>query len=130
MRNEYGKISKGKIEEELKKVALGNKEGGFILDCTNAQKSAMKDYVALYDYHLRGFFSSQIIRKDLKEKGFINTNGFIMYDPVYRSVMGASCKNVKPPKDQEELNKKAIEAFQVIIDIYEFLLNYYHHCFY
>ena len=102
------KISKGKIEEELKKVALGNKEGGFILDCTNAQKSAMKDYVALYDYHLRGFFSSQIIRKDLKAKGFINTNGFIMYDPVYRSVMGASCKNVKPPKDQEELNKKML----------------------
>ena len=102
------KISKAKIEEELKKVALSNKEGGFILDCTNAQKSAMKDYVALYDYHLRGFFSSQIIRKDLKDKGFINTNGFIMYDPVYRSVMGASCKNVKPPKDQEELNKKML----------------------
>ena len=102
------KISKAKIEEELKKVALGNKEGGFILDCTNSQKSAMKDYVALYDYHLRGFFSSQIIRKDLHDKGFINTNGFIMYDPVYRSVMGASCRNVKPPKDQEELNQKML----------------------
>ena len=31
-----------------------------------------------------------------------------MYDPVYRSVMGASCKNVKPPTDKDEINKKLL----------------------
>ena len=106
------KISKAKLEEEFKKASLGNMEGGFILDCTNAQKSAMKDYVALYDYHLRGFFSSQIIRKDLKDKGFINTKGFIMYDPVYRSVMGSSCKNLKPPSNKEEMDKKLYSSIK------------------
>ena len=106
------KISKAKLEEEFKKASLGNMEGGFILDCTNAKKSAMKDYVALYDYHLRGFFSSQIIRKDLKDKGFINTKGFIMYDPVYRSVMGSSCKNLKPPSNKEEMDKKLYSSIK------------------
>ena len=69
-------------------MASGGKEDGFVLDCTNKQKSTMKDYVSLYDYHLRGFFSSQLIRKYLKNKGFIDSKGFIMYDPVHRDVMG------------------------------------------
>lgn len=105
------KISKARIEEQFKKNALGSKEGGFILDCTNAQKSAMKDYVALHDYHLKAFFSSEIIRKDLKNKGFINTNGFIMYDPVYRSVMGPVCRNIKKPKG-DELDEKLYSSIR------------------
>ena len=73
----------------------------------------MKDYVALYDYHLRGFFSSELTRKNLKEKGFIDSKGFIMYDPVYRSVMGAQCKNTKKYKG-DELKSKIISSIKGI----------------
>ena len=45
------------------------------MDCTNKNKSSMKVYVSLYDYHLKSFFSNQKVRKDLKEKGFINSKG-------------------------------------------------------
>ena len=44
-------------------------------------------------------------RNDLKNKGFIDEKGYIMYDPVYRSVMGAKCKNQKPLEGQEKTNK-------------------------
>ena len=49
------------IEDELNKEKYGNKEDGFILDCINKEKSTMKDYVALYDNHLKTFFSSDVI---------------------------------------------------------------------
>ncbi len=108
------KISKKIIEEELNKEIYGNKEGGFILDCVNKQKSTMKDYVALYDYHLKSFFSSAVIKKDLKNRGFINSNGFIMYDPVYRSVMGSQSKNHQKINNKDELNKKLVNSIKGI----------------
>ena len=83
------------------------------MDCTNKSKSTLKDYVALYDYHLRGFFSSQLIRNYLKTKGFIDSKGFIMYDPVYRNVMGAQCKNTKN-YEGDELKKKIITSIKGI----------------
>ena len=107
------KINEKALQQELEKLATGNKEGGFVLDCTNKSKSSLKDYVALYDYHLRGFFSSELTRKNLKEKGFIDSKGFIMYDPVYRSVMGAQCKN-KKKYEGEELKSKIISSIKGI----------------
>lgn len=107
------KINEKALQQELEKLATGNKEGGFVLDCTNKSKSSLKDYVALYDYHLRGFFSSELTRKNLKEKGFIDSKGFIMYDPVYRSVMGAQCKNTKKYKG-DELKSKIISSIKGI----------------
>ena len=93
------------LAAELEKLAKGEQEGKFFLDCTNLITSNKKEYVSLYDYHLKNFFSSQIIRNDLKNKGFIDDKGYIMYDPVYRSVMGAKCKNQKPLEGQEKTNK-------------------------
>ncbi len=107
------KINEKALQQELEKLATGNKEGGFVLDCTNKSKSSLKDYVALYDYHLRGFFSSELTRKNLKEKGFIDSKGFIMYDPVYRSVMGAQCKNTKK-YEGDELKSKIISSIKGI----------------
>ena len=101
------------LQQELEKLASDSKEGGFILDCTNKSKSTLKDYVALYDYHLRGFFSSQLIRNYLKNKGFIDSKGFIMYDPVYRNVMGAQCKNTKK-YEGDELKAKIISNIKNI----------------
>ena len=101
------------LQQELEKLVSDSKEGGFILDCTNKSKSTLKDYVALYDYHLRGFFSSQLIRKYLKNKGFIDSKGFIMYDPVYRNVMWAHCKN-KKKYEGDELKEKIISSIKGI----------------
>ena len=89
------KINSKALAKELEKSEDDNKEGGFILDCTNKNNSKLKEYVSLYDYHLKSFFSSQKVCKNLKEKGFINSKGFIMYDPVYRRAMGAKAKNKK-----------------------------------
>ena len=105
------KMNEKLLQQELAKLASDSKEGGFVLDCTNKSKSTLKDYVALYDYHLRGFFSSQLIRKYLKDKGFIDSKGFIMYDPVYRNVMGAQCKN-KKKYEGEELKEKIITSIK------------------
>ena len=107
------KMNEKALQQELEKLASDSKEGGFILDCTNKSKSTLKDYVALYDYHLRGFFSSQLIRKYLRNKGFIDSKGFIMYDPVYRNVMGAQCKN-KKKYEGDELKEKIISSIKGI----------------
>ena len=89
------------LEKELEKLAKGEKEGKFLLDCTNLITSNKKEYVSLYDYHLKNFFSSEAIRKDLQNKGFIDSEGYIMYDPVYRSVMGTNNTNKKKFTDKE-----------------------------
>ena len=107
------KINEKALQQEIEKLLSDSKEGGFVLDCTNKSKSTLKDYVALYDYHLRGFFSSQLLRNYLKNKGFIDSKGFIMYDPVYRNVMGAQCKNIKN-YEGDELKKKIISSIKGI----------------
>ena len=99
------RISEKALQQDLQYLAKSSKEGGFVLDCTNKKKSTIKDYVALYDYHLSGFFSSENTRKNLMDKGFIDNKGFIMYDPVYSSVMGAQCKNTKKYEGNELKNK-------------------------
>ena len=108
------KVSEKAILKDLEKFASGGKEDGFVLDCTNKQKSTMKDYVSLYDYHLKTFFSSEYIRKDLKSKGFINTKGFIMYDPVHRSVMGKKQEKKKKKVTDEEMKTKLMSSIQGI----------------
>ena len=99
------KINLKALSKELEKFAEDDREGGFILDCTNKHKAAKKEYVSLYDYNLRSFFSNQKVRKNLKDKGFINSKGFIMYDPVYRSVMGAKKDHKKKLTDKEMKTK-------------------------
>ena len=108
------KISEKTIMKDLEKFASGGKENGFVLDCTNKQKSTMKDYVSLYDYHLKTFFSSEYVRKDLKSKGFINTKGFIMYDPVHRNVMGTKKEKKKKNITEEEMKSKVMNSIQGI----------------
>jgi hypothetical protein len=100
------------IKKNLQMFSSGGKENGFVLDCTNKEKSTMKDYVSLYDYHLRTFFASETIRKDLKNKGFINSKGFIMYDPEHRNVMRQ--KNIKNKKKKIISNEEIMNSIKVI----------------
>ena len=99
------KISEKSLKQELEKLSINGKEGNFVLDCTNKTKSSLKDYISLYDYNLKDFFSSDKIRKNLQNKGFINDKGYIMYDPLHRNIMGAKFQNKKQYKEEELKNK-------------------------
>ena len=107
------KISEKALKLELEKLSIDGREGNFVLDCTNKNKSAIKDYVSLYDYNLKDFFSSDIIRKNLQDKGFINSEGYIMYDPLYRNIMGSKFKNSIKYKG-EELKAKIVSNIKSI----------------
>ena len=93
------------IAEHLEKLKKAQKEGNFKLDCTNLITSNKKEYVSLYDYHLKNFFSRDKNRKDLQNKGFIDSKGYIKYDPVYRNVMGTNKANKKKYNEKEKQNK-------------------------
>ena len=108
------KVDEKIILKDLEIFSSGGKENGFVLDCTNKQKSTMKDYVSLYDYHLKTFFSSEMIRKSLKNKGFINSKGFIMYDPVHRNVMREKNKTKKKKISEEEMKTKVMSSINGI----------------
>ena len=84
------KLQKTKIDKDIKLQNLRKKEEQFKLDCVNKRNASIKFYNPLFDEHLNAFFAGGEIRKHLKDKGFINTNGFVLYDPSY--------KNIEPPK--------------------------------
>jgi hypothetical protein len=98
------KISDKNLEERIKELNLINQEDDFVLDCINKEKSELKEYVPLYDYHLIYYFRSYVNQKELKKKGFINDKGYIMYDPVHRKRMRPDIANAK--LNDEEAQKK------------------------
>ena len=93
------KLSEKTLAEKIKELALESQEDGFILDCTNKEKSELKEYIPLYDYHLVYYFRSDVNKKELQKKGFINDKGFIMYDPVHR-------KRMRPDIEKKIFNKE------------------------
>jgi hypothetical protein len=106
------KLPKHKINQDLEKENLKKKEEKFVLDCVNKNNSSLKFYNPLFDDHLNSFFSSETIRKQLKNKGFINTNGFVLYDSVYRSVLEKSPPKFKRLEDQYEREKKLLNVIK------------------
>ena len=98
------KISDKNLAERIKELMLLNQEDDFVLDCTNKEKSELKEYMPLYDYHLVYYFRSNVNQKELKKKGFINDKGYIMYDPVHRKRMRNDVVNAK--LNDEETEKK------------------------
>lgn len=107
------KLPKSFIEKEVQVQDLKTKEEKFVLDCNNVTKSTLRYYNPLFDGHLNSFFASEVIRKDLKNKGFINTNGFIKYDPVYRSVLGPSPARKKSPSKESDKNLEKLNVLPV-----------------
>ena len=98
------KISEKTLSERIKELNLINQEDEFVLDCTNKEKSELKEYIPLYDYHLVYYFRSSVNQKELKKKGFINDKGYIMYDPVHRKRMRNDLVDFK--LNNEETQKK------------------------
>ena len=108
------KLSEKNLADRIKELNLGNQEDDFVLDCTNKEKSELKEYVPLYDYHLVYYFRSDVKQKELKKKGFINDKGFIMYDPVHRKRMRS---DLLSKKLNEEETQKKVESNIMNIDI-------------
>ena len=77
------KLNNNEIDTFLTKQHNGRKEKKFVLDCTNLEKSHLKYYVPLFDDNLHEFFDNDITKKELEKKGFINSKGFVNYDPCY-----------------------------------------------
>ena len=109
------KLSEKSLKERIQELNLENQENDFVLDCTNKEKSELKEYVPLYDYHLVYYFRSDVNQKELKKKGFINDKGFIMYDPVHRKRMRQDIINKKKLDKEEE--QKEIESNIKNIDV-------------
>ena len=62
------KLSEKTLEEKIRELNLLSQEGDFVLDCTNKEKSELKEYVPLYDYHLVYYFRSNVNQKELKKR--------------------------------------------------------------
>ena len=107
------RLSEKAISDQIKKLTAGDQENGFILDCVNKEKSSLKDYVALYDYHLVHYLSNFLVQRELKNKGFIDKDGYVMYDKEYKGVMGTPSTQ-KKPKNKEQLNKKVLNSIKQI----------------
>ena len=82
------KINNDEVNDYVKKEYLNKKESKFVLDCNNREKSRLKHYVPLFDNNLHEFFDNKEVRKDLANKGFIDSKGFVNYDPYYGKAMG------------------------------------------
>ena len=107
------KIDNNEVDKYVKNEYLNKKENKFVLDCTNLQKSKLKNYVPLFDYNLHEFFENKLIQKDLADKGFINSKGFVNYDPYYRKGMGIpKKKNMRymSANNPKYLVKKQVEV--------------------
>ena len=81
---------------------MRGKEKGFVLDCMNQEKSKMKEYVPLKDKNLKWYFRSEINKKYLVEKGFVDKKGYIMYDKEYKDTLSS------PNKKKKSLQKMII----------------------
>lgn len=64
------------------------KENGFVLDCTNKEKSKIKKYLPLNDKNLTWYFNRKTIKNDLIHRGFLDKKGYIMYDKEYKDILG------------------------------------------
>lgn len=107
------KLPSDKIDQNLQGQLLRQKENKFVLDCVNEQRSRLRYYNPLFDFHLHTYFSSQVNRKELKTKGFINTKGFIMYDAVYREMLGSSPKKKRNEEIDEAILLNTIHEIKV-----------------
>ena len=108
-------IKDNEIDIKIKTLEYTGQENGFILDCLNIEKSKLKDYVPLYDAHMVNFLKNSTHQEELKKKGFINEEGFIMLDPQYRNIMRDDEKIIlNNPKQQKKNIEKKIKGLNVV----------------
>ena len=99
------------IKKSNSSILEKQKEDNFVLDCINKNKSSLGYYNPLRDYNLHSFFSSNVIRRHLKNVGFINTKGFLLEDPSKGQANSPLRKSNKYDYDLEK-EKKLLIAIQ------------------
>ena len=95
-------LSKKAIDIKVKTLRFTGQENGFILDCTNKEKSELKEYVPLYDCHMINFLKNN--KNELQKKGFVSNKGYIISDPQYRKRMKEDEQDIV--FDKKEFTKK------------------------
>ena len=88
---DYKTIKNG-VRENRINYAQKWKEKGFVLDCLNHEKSTLNQYISLKDKNLKRYFKSKSNMKYLVQKGFVDKEGYILYDKEYRGVFGSPYK--------------------------------------
>ena len=91
------------------KYSQKGKEKQFVLDCMNVTQSKLKEYLPLKDKNLRYYL--QINKDYLVQKGFVDQNGYIMYDKEYRRTLGS------PERFQKMNNRGSKEITKIINDL-------------
>ncbi len=105
LESDFYLISIKKINDS--ELNIKQKETNFKLDCINKNQSSLNTYNPLRDNNLYSFFSSNIIRKHLKDIGFINTKGFLLEDPEKKVRSSSKGRN-----NDFEIEKKLLIAIK------------------
>ena len=104
----YFNINKKEIKGLLEKGTIKRKEKFFILDGINKKKAKMKQYNPLLDRCLSQFFLSEKNKEFMKNKGFINEEGKLLFDPFYKDSFGILpnlSRNKKLEENEENLSE-------------------------
>ena len=101
-------------KKNLKNIAQKGREEGFVLDCMNKEKSAIKEYLPLKDKNLKYYYKNENIKNDLVKRGVIDKKGFIMYDKNYKGVLGSPPKEKKNKKNFNNIINDLAKDNQVI----------------
>jgi hypothetical protein len=96
----FNKIKNGN-KKNLQNIAQKGREDGFVLDCMNKEKSAIKEYLPLKDKNLKNYYKNENTKNDLVKRGFIDKRGYIFYDKNYKGILGSPPKE---KKDKKNLN--------------------------
>ena len=83
----YPNLSKKGLEKMFTKTIYYKKERLFVLDGNKKKNIGIQQYNPLLDKNLVSFLSSKNNQNFLKSKGFINKDGEIMYDPIYKETL-------------------------------------------
>jgi hypothetical protein len=100
----YPNLNKYEVEALIQHADQKKKEYKFILDCNNKNVKKLKLYNPLLDKYVFSYLNKSRNKSLLKNKGFINNKGKLLYDPVYRESTSIN-KREKIIKDEKELYK-------------------------
>jgi hypothetical protein len=98
----YPHLSKEEVKGLIEHAAKKKKEYRFILDCNNKNSIKIKLYNPLLDKYVFSYLNKNKNKSFLKDKGFINDKGKLLYDPVYRESLLVN-KYEKDVKDEKQL---------------------------
>ena len=104
----YPHLNQNEVKKLLIQIEQKKKESKFILDCNNANQIKMKTYNPILDKNLFYYFNydKQIY---LRNNGFINKKGNVLYDPVYKDNFNNRSLSKKDDRNHKIFGKTVYE---------------------